>query len=200
MATLQKKIVIVLTQSGNQNCTLKEIKDMASLRLEYLHLRSGSIREQFLCRKCGDSYCDRSLWRLLWLVNVISVRSGIASPAVVESVRLNLLQNLSLKVEEYETNLMSQFIKFYFTSSTLNMFRSLIHPSSGACDFSIVQYHHIGCVFFFRCVLEFRCGWVGVVSVLQAEPHQNSNTHRNKNTRPMRWYNRKIAGSWWWMY
>jgi len=33
---------------------------------------------------------------------------------------------------------MSQFIKFYFTSSRLNMFRTLIYPSSGACDFSIV--------------------------------------------------------------
>jgi len=30
---------------------------------------------------------------------------------------------------------MSQFIKFYFTSSMLNMFRTLIHPSSGPCDF-----------------------------------------------------------------
>jgi len=30
---------------------------------------------------------------------------------------------------------MSQFIKFYFTSSVLNMLRTLIHPSSGACDF-----------------------------------------------------------------
>ena len=29
--------------------------------------------------------------------------------------------------------------------------------------------YHIGCVFLVRCVLEFRCGWVGVVSVLQAE-------------------------------
>ena len=27
---------------------------------------------------------------------------------------------------------MSQFIKFYFTSSMLNMFRILIHPPSGA--------------------------------------------------------------------
>ena len=36
---------------------------------------------------------------------------------------------------------MSQFIKFYFTSSMLNMFRTLIHPSSGACDFSIVSPH-----------------------------------------------------------
>ena len=26
-------------------------------------------------------------------------------------------------------------------------------------------YQHIGRVFLFRCVLEFRCGWVGVVSV-----------------------------------
>ena len=28
-------------------------------------------------------------------------------------------------------------IKFYFTSSMLNMFRTLIHPSSGACDYFI---------------------------------------------------------------
>ena len=32
------------------------------------------------------------------------------------------------------------------------------------------------------------------------QPHRNSNTHRNKNTQPMWWYNRKVAGSWWWMY
>jgi len=47
-------------------------------------------------------------------------------------------------------------------------------------------------LFLVRCVLEFRCGWVEVVSVLQAEaacntdttstqPHRNSNTHRTKN-------------------
>ena len=50
-------------------------------------------------------------------------------------------------------------------------------------------------LFLVRCVLEFRCGWVGVVSVLQAgscasacntdttptHPHRNSNTHRTKN-------------------
>jgi len=143
---------------------------------------------------------------------------------------------------------MSQFIKFYFTSSMLDMFRTLIHPSSGACDFLIVSPHwscvlvsmcvgvsvwlgwsgihvagwssdsachvdttattlvmcscfdvcwsfgvaglgwypcgrlkqcfsllhgyhrnHIGRVFLFRCVFEFRCGWVGVVSTWQAE-------------------------------
>ena len=36
---------------------------------------------------------------------------------------------------------MSLVIKFYFTSSMLNMFRTLIHPSSEACDFSIVSPH-----------------------------------------------------------
>jgi len=40
---------------------------------------------------------------------------------------------------------MSLVIKFYFTSSMLNMFQSLIHPSSAAYDFSM--YHHIGRVF-----------------------------------------------------
>ena len=62
---------------------------------------------------------------------------------------------------------MSQFIKFYFTSSVLNIFRTLIYPSSGACDFSIVSPHWL-------CVLVSMCFgvsvWlVGVVSVWQAE-------------------------------
>ena len=47
------------------------------------------------------------------------------------------------------------------------MFRTLIHPSSGACDFSIVSPHWL-------CVLVSMCGgvsvWlVGVVSVWQFE-------------------------------
>jgi len=65
-------------------------------------------------------------------------------------------------VEEKETNLMSLVIKFYFTSSMLNMFRTLIHHPEPA---TFLLYHHIGRVFLFRCVLEFRCGWFGVVSV-----------------------------------
>ena len=47
-------------------------------------------------------------------------------------------------------------------------------------------------LFLVRCVLGFRCGWIGEVSVLQAtsacytdttptQPHRNSNTHRTKN-------------------
>jgi len=91
--------------------------------------------------------------------------------------------SIIVTVEEKQTNLVSLLIKTYFTSSTLNMFRTLIHPSSEACDFSIL--YHIVRVFFFRCVLEFRRGWIGVVSVWQSEacytditstqPHRNSN-------------------------
>jgi len=33
---------------------------------------------------------------------------------------------------------MSLVIMFYFTSSMLSMFRILIHPSSGACDFCFI--------------------------------------------------------------
>jgi len=36
---------------------------------------------------------------------------------------------------------MSLIIIFYLISSMLNMFRILIHPSSGACDFSIESPH-----------------------------------------------------------
>ena len=49
---------------------------------------------------------------------------------------------------------MSQFIKFYFTSSVLNMFRTLIHPSSGVCDVSILSPHWL-------CVL-VSAGWGGI--------------------------------------
>ena len=77
---------------------------------------------------------------------------------------------------------MSLVIKFYFTSSTLNMFRTLIHPSSGAATF--LFYHHIGCIFLFRCVLEFRCCWVGVVSVWQASACHTDTTPTNHTETP----------------
>ena len=54
---------------------------------------------------------------------------------------------------------MSLVIKFYFTSSVLNMFRGLIHPSSGACDFSTVSPHWL-CVLFSMCVgVSVWLGW-----------------------------------------
>jgi len=46
---------------------------------------------------------------------------------------------------------MSLVIMFYFTSSMLNMFRTLIRPSSRACDFSI-DSSHWSCVPVSMCV------------------------------------------------
>ena len=65
-------------------------------------------------------------------------------------------------------------------------------------NISIIRHLRLSCwittlvvLFLVRCVLQFRCGWVGLVSVLQAtacytdttpsQPHRNSNTHRTKN-------------------
>jgi len=57
---------------------------------------------------------------------------------------------------------MSKFIKFYSTSSVLNMFRTLIHPASGACDFSIVSPLWL-CVLVSMCVgVSVWLGWCGV--------------------------------------
>ena len=57
---------------------------------------------------------------------------------------------------------MSLVIMFYFTSSMLNMFRTLIHPSSGACDFSIVSPHWL-CVLVSMCVgVSVWLGWGGI--------------------------------------
>jgi len=56
---------------------------------------------------------------------------------------------------------MSQFIKFYFTSSVLSMFQTLIHTSR-ACDFSIVSPHWL-CVLVSMCVgVSVRLGWGGI--------------------------------------
>jgi hypothetical protein len=65
-------------------------------------------------------------------------------------------------IEEQETNLMSLVIMFYFTSM-LNMFRTLIHPSSGACDLSIVSPQW-SCVLVSMCVgVSVWLGWGGTV-------------------------------------
>jgi len=90
---------------------------------------------------------------------------------------------------EKKTNLMSLAILFHFFCAQ--------HVSD--INVSIIRNLRLFCwittldvLFLVRCVLEFRCGWFGVVSVLQAEtacntdttptqPHRNSNTHRTKN-------------------
>ena len=57
---------------------------------------------------------------------------------------------------------MSLDIMCYFTSSMLNMFRTLIHPSTGACDFSI-ESPRWSCVLVSMCVgVSVWLGWGGI--------------------------------------
>ena len=63
---------------------------------------------------------------------------------------------------------MSQFIKFYFTSSMLNIFRTLIHPSSGAYDFSIVSPHWLCVLVSMRVGVSVWLGWGGIRVASQA--------------------------------
>ena len=77
---------------------------------------------------------------------------------------------------------------FYFTSYVLNMFRTLIYPSSGACDYSVELPHWSCCSWFDAC---WRFGVVGLewypccrlkhTDTTPTQPHRISNTHRTKN-------------------
>jgi len=78
-----------------------------------------------------------------------------------------------------------------FNYLLLNMFRMLIHPSSGACDLFVELFHGLYCSGSMRV-----CG-IGMQAeaVLQpasqyhttpAEPHRNTNTHRTRTIQPMK--------------
>ena len=54
--------------------------------------------------------------------------------------------------------LMSLALLFHYIM--LNMFRMLLHPSSGACD--LLWIYFMCCIALVRCVLVLRCGSAGV--------------------------------------
>jgi hypothetical protein len=54
----------------------------------------------------------------------------------------------------------------------LNMFRMLVHPSSGACDLLWINF--MCCIALVRCVLVLRCGsarWCGILMQAEALLH-----------------------------
>ena len=80
----------------------------------------------------------------------------------------------------------------------LNMFRMLIHPSSGACDFFVVLFHGFYCSGS-MCYVVIWLWWCGIR--MQAEallqpaygyhttttiPQRNTNTHRTRAIQPMK--------------
>ena len=59
-------------------------------------------------------------------------------------------------------NLMS--LAFLFRYLMLNMFRMLIHPSSGACNLFVELFHGLYCSGTMCVGVMLWCGWGGVVS------------------------------------
>jgi len=52
----------------------------------------------------------------------------------------------------------------------LNMFRMLIHPSSGACDLFVVLFHVLYCSDSMCVGVTVLFGWSGVVSLCRLQP------------------------------
>ena len=102
----------------------------------------------------------------------------------------------TLLVEYRETNLMSFALLFHYLLR--NMFRMLIHPSSGACDLFDELFHGLYCSGSMCVGVTLWFGWAGVVSsalVLQsaygyhtspAKPQRNTDTHRTRAIQPMK--------------
>jgi hypothetical protein len=81
----------------------------------------------------------------------------------------------------------------------LDMFRMLVHPSSGACDLFVELFHELYCSGLCWCHGVVRLGWRGILIpaaalwcgiLMQAEahctPHRNTNTHRTRAIQPMK--------------
>ena len=54
-------------------------------------------------------------------------------------------------------------LTFLFHCLMLNMFRMLLHPSSGACDLFVELFHGLCCSGLMRVGVTLWFGWVGVV-------------------------------------
>ena len=62
---------------------------------------------------------------------------------------------------------MSLALLFHYTRIMLNMFRVLIHPSSGAWDLFVELFHGLYCSGSMCVGVTLWFGWGGVVSVLR---------------------------------
>jgi len=107
-------------------------------------------------------YVDRTENSLLLML--------VTHKVTIEIYTVNLMYIrpcISVIVEEWKTNLISLAIVFHFLCAQ--------HVSD--INISIIRSLRLFCwittlvvLFLVQCVLEFRCGWVGVVSVLEAAP------------------------------
>jgi len=77
---------------------------------------------------------------------------------------------------------MSLALLFYYL--LFNMFRILIHPSSGTCDLFVELFHGLYCSGSMLIGVTLRFRWGGVVWYPYAQ--RNTNTHRTRAIQPMK--------------
>jgi len=85
---------------------------------------------------------------------------------------------------------MSLVLLFHYL--LLNMFRMLVHSSSGSCD--LLWTYFICCIALVRCVFVLRCGMQAEAQLqpaygyhtTPAEQQRNTNTHRNRAIQHMK--------------
>jgi len=68
----------------------------------------------------------------------------------------------------------------------LNMFRMLIHPSSGACDLFVELFHELYCSGTMCVGVMLWFGWASGYHTTPAKPQRNTNTHRTRAIQPMK--------------
>ena len=98
----------------------------------------------------------------------VNLGSGLTRKGGTESCT-NIARHLTfigpciiLIVEQKETNLMSLILLLAYLM--LNIFRMLIHPSSGACDLFVELFHGLYCSGTMCVGVTLWFGWGGVVS------------------------------------
>ena len=74
-------------------------------------------------------------------------------------------------------------LAFLFLYLILNMFRMLIHPSSGACDLFVELFHGLYCSGSVCVGVTVWFGWGGVVSGCRMK-HFSASAHPNHNVTP----------------
>jgi len=79
---------------------------------------------------------------------------------------------------------------FYFTSYVLNMFRTLIYPSSGACDYSVELTHWSYCSWFDVC---WSFGVVGLEWSTTQIPLQPNHTENPTHTSNQEQYDQCVS-------
>jgi len=126
-----------------------------------------------------------------------STNTGVSNDSRSSSGRKSAVQRRPENFQHRRRELKNKrptwcYMLFYFTSYVINMFRTFIYPSSGACYYSVELPHWSYCSWFDVCwnfgvvglewypCCRLSCASACNTDTTPTQPHRNSNTHRTK--------------------